>query len=423
MKLFFKKSPKFYFFILFIFCVNLPVNAGNQESSPYEKLDIFATVLSVIEQNYAGAPKDKALIEGAITGMLKTLDPHSSFLTPDDFKMLREDTDGNFCGVGLEVVIKDNYLTVITPIDNSPAKKAGILAGDVILKIDGLSALSMDIEDAVHLMRGQEGTKVTVTLLRKGVDRPFDVILKRGVITLKSVDSKILADGIVYIKISTFTDDVSSQIKESLKSAGSGLKGVVIDLRGNPGGLMYEAVKSADLFISKGTILTTRGRDGKILEEFKAHSAGTFNNLAVVVLINGSSASASEILAGALKENGTAFIAGSRSFGKGSVQTIIPLKGGYGLKLTTALYYTPGGKSIQAKGIEPDIVLNEASSVDISGKTDKSREAEGYYESDLPGHFKTEGEEDKHPDIKEPQIRAAFFLVKALARKLFPDKK
>ncbi|MBN2802204.1 MAG: S41 family peptidase [Deltaproteobacteria bacterium] len=403
--------------------MNLPVNAGNQESSPYEKLDIFATVLSVIEQNYAGAPKDKALIEGAITGMLKTLDPHSSFLTPDDFKMLREDTDGNFCGVGLEVVIKDNYLTVITPIDNSPAKKAGILAGDVILKIDGLSALSMDIEDAVHLMRGQEGTKVTVTLLRKGVDRPFDVILKRGVITLKSVDSKILADGIVYIKISTFTDDVSSQIKESLKSAGSGLKGVVIDLRGNPGGLMYEAVKSADLFISKGTILTTRGRDGKILEEFKAHSAGTFNNLAVVVLINGSSASASEILAGALKENGTAFIAGSRSFGKGSVQTIIPLKGGYGLKLTTALYYTPGGKSIQAKGIEPDIVLNEASSVDISGKTDKSREAEGYYESDLPGHFKTEGEEDKHPDIKEPQIRAAFFLVKALARKLFPDKK
>ncbi len=394
-------------------------NAASQdESGPYGELDVFSSVISIIEHNYVKKIDDRKLIEGSITGMLKTLDPHSAFLTPDDFKMLREDTSGNFCGVGLEVSIKDGVLTVITPIDDSPAQRADIQNGDIIISIENNPTSRMDIEDAVSLMRGEEGTSVTITIVRKGRMKPFDVTLKRAPVNIKSVTSKIIRPGFAYVKITQFTDGVSHKIRLALRDAEDGngnLKGVVLDLRGNPGGLMYEAVKAADLFIKKGSILITKGRDSKILDIFSAHSTGTFSNLAIVVLINGSSASASEILAGALQDSGVAFIVGTKSFGKGSVQTIIPLRNGYGIKLTTALYYTPKGVSIQAKGIVPDVEIDPLS---VNNKNHK--ESAMLKESDLPGHFLAGKTHDDSTDeaILDIQLKTALYLVQALSRRM-----
>ncbi|MBN2342614.1 MAG: S41 family peptidase [Deltaproteobacteria bacterium] len=394
--------------------------AKGASKGPYRKLNIFSSVLSLIEQNHVEDIHEDELIIGAIEGMLRALDPHSSFLTQEEFTMLKEDTEGNFCGVGMEVGIKDNRLTVISPIPDSPAVKAGILPGDRIIKIDGLSTDSMDLMEAVQRMRGKEGTDVTITIEREGEEKPFEVVLTRAVIELQSVEAELLAPGIAHIKIKSFQDGTAAGVRDQIKHMrliGGGLDGIVLDLRRNPGGLMYEAVKVCDLFISEGTLLSTKGRGGVIIESFSAHRAGTFDEPAMVVLIDGASASASEIVAGALQDHGRAMLVGMNSFGKGSVQTIIPLQDGSGLKLTTARYYTPAGRSIQARGIEPDVVVESLNAPAPDELTQSISQMPA--EDDLPGHLKKETVAEKQSNetpVNDYQLRMGYQILQGLVR-------
>lgn len=404
-------------------CLSATAGAQSKETGPYRKLDIFARVLSLIEQNHVEKIDEDALIIGAIEGMLRALDPHSSFMSAKEFKILMEDTEGNFCGVGMEVGIKENILTVIAPIPNSPAIRAGILPADVVVKINQESTADMDLMEAVQKMRGKENTNVTITIVREGKDKPFDVTLKRAVIEMQSVESELIEPGFIHLKIKAFQDGTAADVRKHLthmKLVGGPMLGIVIDLRRNPGGLMYEAVKVSDLFVSHGTLLSTKGRDGTIIETFKAHRSGTFDKIELVVLIDGASASASEIVAGALQDNGRGLIVGTNSFGKGSVQTIIPLRGGAGLKLTTSRYYTPTGRSIQARGIEPDVVVEST----IPPKPDETTKsiAQMPTENDLPGHLREErglleaANDDKEPIIEDFQLRIAFQILRGMHR-------
>lgn len=407
--------------LIFLCVLFIPVAThARGAKGPYDKLDIFARVLSLIEQSHVATIDEESLIVGAIEGMLRVLDPHSSFLSAKEFKILQEDTEGNFCGVGMEVGIKDDRLTVIAPMPNSPAVNAGILPGDHILKIEGAPTATMDIMAAVQRMRGKEGTDVRITIAREGEKKPFDVVLTRAVIELQSVEAELLRPGIAHIKIKSFQDGTAADVRKQIKHMeliGGGLEGIVIDLRRNPGGLMYEAVKVSDLFVSEGTLLSTKGRGGVVIESFRAHHAGTYDDLELVVLIDGASASASEIVAGALQDNGRALIVGMNSFGKGSVQTIIPLRDGAGLKLTTARYYTPAGRSIQAKGIEPDIVVESLNAPTPDELTESISQMPT--EGDLPGHLKKEKSADPKSDspaLEDFQLRMGFQIVKGMIR-------
>ncbi len=355
--------------VLFVLVVVLGVLMGGglygikaaTDKEPYESLKVFTDVLHIIEKDYVKPVQTKELIYGAIKGMLNSLDPHSSFMTPKMYKEMQVETKGSFGGLGIEITMKNGVLTVIAPIADTPAYKAGIKAGDQILAIEGKPTKNMTLMDTVRRLRGKKGTKVTITIMRKGFTKPKNFTIVRDIIKIKSVRSKLYEKHYAYIRISQFQertdDDFVKAVKELEEKSGDKIEGMILDLRNNPGGLLNQAVKIADRFINKGLIVSIKGRDEGDNIAFQAKASTTIVKYPVVVLTNGGSASASEIVAGAIQDHHRGVIMGEQTFGKGSVQTIIPLSDGSGLRLTTALYYTPSGRSIQAEGITPDIEI------------------------------------------------------------------
>ncbi len=363
-------SIKIGLIILLVFILGITIGLGRfhkvsaLSNSVYEDLKVFTDVLGLLQREYVEETKPKDMIYGAIKGMLETLDPHSAFMPPNTYKEMQEETKGRFEGLGIEITIKEGLLTVVSPIESTPAFKAGILAGDQILKIEGESTKNMTLLDSVKRLRGPKGTKVTITIMREGFPKPRDFTLIRDVIPVRSVRHELLDKHYGYIRVSQFQEKTDSEFEKEMKAleeeSKGALKGIILDLRNNPGGLLDQAVKVSDRFIESGLIVSMEGRREEQKMKFQAHSQGTIPRLPLVVLINGGSASGSEIVAGAIQDHGRGILVGTQTFGKGSVQTIFSLKDGSGLRLTTARYYTPSGRSIQAKGIAPDIIVKPA---------------------------------------------------------------
>ncbi|MGF1454348.1 MAG: S41 family peptidase [Alphaproteobacteria bacterium] len=365
-------------------------------SETYRQLNLFGDVFERVRSDYVTEVEDQQLIEDAINGMLAGLDPHSSYLSPRNYEDMQVQTRGEFGGLGIEVTLEEGVVKVVAPMDGTPAFRAGIKAGDLITHLDGEPIMGMTLNEAIDLMRGAPGTDIVITVYRDGVRDPFDVTITRAVIELRAVRYRAEGDDVGYIRIITFNenteDTVLSAVRKLERQLGDGLAGFILDLRNNPGGLLDQAIDVADLFLNEGEIVSTRGRYPEDMQRYNARRGDETEGRPIIVLINGGSASASEIVAGALQDQRRAVILGTRSFGKGSVQTVIPLgaKGMNGaLRLTTAKYYTPSGRSIQAKGIEPDIELADASQRRPS-------------EADLPGHLPAESGEEK-PALKEPE--------------------
>jgi carboxyl-terminal processing protease len=353
--------------VFVIFLIGVFVGSGQSQkvsalsNSMYEDLKVFTDVIGYIQKDYVEETKSKDLIYGAIKGMLETLDPHSAFMPPNMYKEMQEETKGRFEGLGIEITIKDGLLTVVSPIEDTPAFKAGIQAGDQIIKIDGDSTKNFTLMDSVKRLRGPRGSKVTITIMREGFTKPKEFTLVREVIPVRSVRHELLDKHYGYIRISQFQEKTDSEFEKAMKaldeeSKGT-LKGLILDLRNNPGGLLDQAVKISDRFIDSGLIVSVEGRKEDQKIKFFAHPDGNLSRYPLVVLVNGGSASGAEIVAGAIQDHGRGILLGTHTFGKGSVQTIIPLKDGSGLRLTTARYYTPNGRSIQAKGIVPDFIV------------------------------------------------------------------
>ena len=366
-------------------------NAAGSET--YRQLAIFGDILVRVRAQYVTPPEEKSLVENAINGMLTSLDPHSSYLNPDAAKDMRVQTKGEFGGLGIEVTMENDLVKVITPIDDTPAARAGVLSGDYISAIDGAEVRGMTLNDAVEKMRGLINTPIKLTILREGADKPIDITIVRDVIKVKAVKFRVEND-VGYMKITSFTEKTFDDLEAAIKSIKSQvpddkLKGYVLDLRLNPGGLLDQAVSVSDTFLDKGEIVSTRGRDPKDITRFDSRPGDEIDGKPLVVLVNGGSASASEIVAGALQDHRRATIIGTQSFGKGSVQTIIPLGENGALRLTTALYYTPAGKSIQGKGITPDVKVDQPLPPELQGR-DVTRG-----ESDLKGHIKGAEESDQ----------------------------
>jgi carboxyl-terminal processing protease len=374
------------------------------KDSDYESIELFTDVMAIVKKSYVEEVDTKKLIYGAINGMLASLDPHSSFMPPDSYKEMKIDTKGAFGGVGIEISIKDGILTVISPIEDTPAFKAGIKAGDQIFKIDDKFTKDLNITDAVKRMRGQKGTKVILTIMREGFDKPQEFSLMRDIIQVKSVRSKLMEGGYAYIRIAQFqekTDEDLVRFLKSLKEENKGeLKGLIIDMRNDPGGLLEQAVRVAEHFVEEGKMIVyTEGREKDSKMQFVARKGSKEPGYPIVVLINGGSASASEIVAGALQDHKRAIVMGTQSFGKGSVQTIIPLSDESGLRLTTARYYTPKGRSIQAKGITPDIIVER---LELPKESAGKKDIMHLSEKDLENHF--EGEDKGAPqDAKKEE--------------------
>ncbi|MFK5998009.1 MAG: S41 family peptidase [Rhodobacterales bacterium] len=362
-----------------------------QTKSTYEQLDLFGSVFERIRSSYVEEVDQKKLIEAAIKGMLTSLDPHSNFMAADDFNSMQVQTRGEFGGLGIEVTQENGFVKVITPIDDTPAQKAGIKSGDFITKVDGKPVVDMSLNDAVKLMRGPVGSEITLTIVREGTTDPFDVKIVRDKIKVKAAKVRLEGSTVV-MRLSGFTEQTYENMKDGIakqvKEAGGidKVDGFVLDLRNNPGGLLTQAVLVSDAFLEKGEIVSTRGRNPQDSDRRNAKPGDLTNGKPLVVLINGGSASASEIVAGALQDHHRAVVIGTRSFGKGSVQTIMPLQGGAGIKLTTARYYTPSGRSIQALGISPDILVQQH----ISKKPgeDIAKNPNQLFESDLRGALK-----------------------------------
>jgi len=373
----------------------VPGSTANAASSEtYRQLAIFGDIFERVRAQYVTPPDEKSLVESAINGMLTSLDPHSSYMNAEAAKDMRVQTKGEFGGLGIEVTMENDLVKVITPIDDTPAAKAGVLAGDYISKIDGEEVRGMTLNDAVDKMRGLVNTPIKLTILRQGADKPIELSIKRDIIKVKAVKFRVEKDDIGYMKITSFTektfDDLQNAIEQIRKQVPDDkLKGYVLDLRLNPGGLLDQAVSVSDSFLDKGEIVSTRGRDPKDVTRFDARPGDMVDGKPLIVLINGGSASASEIVAGALQDHRRATVLGTQSFGKGSVQTIIPLAENGALRLTTALYYTPSGKSIQGKGITPDVKVEQPLPDELKGR-DVSRG-----ESDLKGHIKGVEESDQ----------------------------
>ncbi len=329
------------------------------QAETYEKLKILSEVLYLIQTNYVDEIDTQDIVYGAIHGMLRTLDPHSSFMPPDMYQEMQVETRGNFGGLGIQIAIKDDQLTVIAPIDDTPAFRAGIEAGDKILKIEEQATNDMTLMEAVKLLRGPKGTQVTITIMREGFDKPREFVLVRDIIEIKSVSYRMLVQNIGYLRLRQFQEDSSSEMEDALRDLEeNGMEALILDLRSNPGGLLNSAVEVADKFLEKGKLIVyTEGRKKNQDMRFIAHQEFTHPNYPMAVLVNHGSASASEIVAGALQANSRAVIIGTQTYGKGSVQSVIPLSDNSGLRLTTALYYTPDGQSIHEKGIAPDIVI------------------------------------------------------------------
>ena len=362
------------------------LSASNEET--YKGLKLFSDVLEIVERLYVDEVNPQEMIENAIQGMVQGLDPHSSLLPPEALKDLQVDTQGEFTGIGISISMRDGFVTVVAPIEGTPAYRAGVKAGDRIIKADG--ELTRDLREAVKKMRGPKGTTVVITIIREGEKEPLEFSLVRDVIPIESIKHKLIKPGYGYVWVTNFQDNTTRDLKAALNELENGkepLKGLVLDLRDNPGGLLNQAIDVSDLFLEEGTILTIKGRGEKKEKEYTAHTDNPQRNYPIVVLINGGSASASEIVAGALQDHKRALILGTTSFGKGSVQTVESLRDGYGLKLTIARYYTPSGRSIQAKGIEPDIELKYKMIDDTAVAEGEDRRIK---EKDLLNHLNAE---------------------------------
>jgi carboxyl-terminal processing protease len=367
-------------------------------SDPYVGLESFTSVLAIVQRNYVEEVATQKLVDGAINGMLSALDPHSSYLTAESYKELQVDTEGSFGGLGIEITLRDGLLTVVAPIEDTPAYRAGVKAGDQIIKIESELTKDMSLVDAVKKMRGPKGSKIAISVRREGTPRLLDFTLMREVIKVQSVKAKSLEKGYGYVRLTQFQDRSGADLEGALQKLtqdNGALAGLVLDLRNDPGGLLSQAVRVSDLFLDSGLVVYTEGRLDNQKQKYFAHPGGQVE-LPLVVLVNGGSASASEIVAGALQDHGRAVIVGTKTFGKGSVQTILPMENGAALRLTTAMYFTPGGRSIQVTGITPDITVENLTAEQIT-----AREQREIREENLRGHFNRPGAET--PGQKAPE--------------------
>ena len=389
-------NKKFFLFILFVYAL-IPlkiINADTNRQETYKQLNLFGDVFQRVQEQYVEEVTDKKLIESAISGMLQSLDPHSSYLSADSYKDMQVKTKGKFGGLGIEITMEDGVVKVVSPIDDTPAAKAGMKSGDLIIGVDGESIRGLTINESVSKLRGPVGSKVIITVVRDKKD-PYEIEIKRDIINIKSVKHNIIKN-IGYVRLTTFSDTTTSGLEKAIteikKNIGNKFQGLILDLRNNPGGLLNQSISVADAFLNQGEIVSTQGRNDDDTSRVFAKKGDLINGQPLVVLINSGSASASEIVAGALKDHSRAIIIGTRSFGKGSVQSIIPLAGNGAMRLTTARYFTPSGISIQAKGIEPDIIV-EAGATDLKKPKDNNRR-----EENLRGAL------DKNKKSKETEI-------------------
>ncbi|MDC0093426.1 S41 family peptidase [Alphaproteobacteria bacterium] len=417
-------------FILFVYAL-IPlkiVNADTNRQETYKQLNLFGDVFQRVQEQYVEEVTDKKLIESAISGMLQSLDPHSSYLSAESYKDMQVKTKGKFGGLGIEITMEDGVVKVVSPIDDTPAAKAGMQSGDLIIGVDGESIRGLTINEAVSKLRGPVGSKVKITVVRDKKD-PYEIEIKRDVINIKSVKHNIIKN-IGYVRLTTFSDTTTSGLEKAIneikKDVGNNFQGLILDLRNNPGGLLNQSISVADTFLHQGEIVSTQGRKDDDTSRVFAKKGDLINGKPLIVLINSGSASASEIVAGALKDHSRAIIIGTRSFGKGSVQSIIPLAGNGAMRLTTARYYTPSGVSIQAKGIEPDIII-EAGITDL-----KKKKVENRREENLRGALDKKNKSKKNEAdeevpltpleklIQDNQISRAVDLIRGIS--LFNNK-
>ena len=387
-----------------------------KSSSVYEQLDLFGDIFERIRGQYVEEVDSKKLMEAAINGMLTSLDPHSSYMAADDFSDMQVQTRGQFGGLGIEVTQEQGFVKVVSPMDDTPADKAGILAGDFITHVNGESVLGLTLDQAVDMMRGEVGSEIVITVAREGTEEPFDVSIIRDTIKLTAAKGRVVGDTIV-IRLTTFNDQtfpgLQTEFKKAVEEIGGldKVNGLVLDLRNNPGGLLTQAIEVSDAFLDKGEVVSTRGRSSQDSERFNATPGDLLDGKPMVVLINGGSASASEIVSGALQDHRRAIVVGTKSFGKGSVQSVVPLRGDGAMRLTTARYYTPSGRSIQALGISPDIVVNQPmKKPDETGTETAAVEAEAKArtEADLRGVLSNDSmTEDEKRQYQEEQEKAA----------------
>lgn len=431
-----RRAPTLIIAAFFGFSAAIAINAvadrpgaDSNAGVPLDALRTYSDVLERVKHDYVDDLTDDELIENSIRGMLSELDPHSAYLDADEFKSLRESTSGEFGGLGIQVGMRDNVLTVIAPIDDTPAERAGVEAGDKILRIDGEITQGIDLESAVKKMRGEPGTDITITVVRDGEARPIDIEITRAIIKTESVRHEMLEPGLGYVRVSQFQARTAEQLSEAIdeliaKNGDEKLKGLVMDLRNNPGGVLQSAVDMVDLFQDGGQIVYTEGRVRDAQMSYEANRGDRLDGMPIVVLVNGGSASGSEIVAGALQDHSRALVVGEPTFGKGSVQSIMPLSSGGALRLTTARYYTPDGRSIQAEGIKPDIIVHQLNVSNIE-------EVFSIREADLGGHLMSDGatqelfdqireddeaaEEDEQPlVVRDFQLYQALNLLKGM---------
>ncbi|MEL6102662.1 MAG: S41 family peptidase [Pseudomonadota bacterium] len=384
----------------------------NKSSSVYEQLDLFGDIFERIRAQYVEEVEPSELIESAIDGMLTSLDPHSSYLSPDDAAAMRVQTRGEFGGLGIEVTQEEGFVKVVSPIDGTPASEAGIEAGDFITHVDGESMLGLTLDEAVEKMRGPVGSEIIITVVREGEQEPFDVTITRDTIELQAVRARVQGSTVV-LRVTTFNDKTMPNLREKLEAEVEALGGMenvngfVLDLRNNPGGLLTQAIRVSDAFLEEGEIVSTRGRNLADGDRFNATPGDLASGKPIVVLINGGSASASEIVAGALQDHRRAIVVGTKSFGKGSVQTVMPLRGDGAMRLTTARYYTPSGRSIQALGVSPDIVVEQPRRPVPTEDEDEAAAARTRSEADLRGRLNNDSlSEDEIRQIEEDRTKA-----------------
>ena len=421
---FFSKRP----LLLFLFLTGLILLGPYGDSrvsaidrKTYQNLKTFTEILDRVEKEYVEPVDSDKLMQGAINGLMKSLDPHSSFMTAEMYKELEVETRGSFGGVGIEITLLKDVLTVVSPIEDTPAYNAGVKAGDQIIRIDGKSTKDITIMEAVSKLRGPKDTTVTITIMREGMAKPKDISITRSIIKIRSIKSKIFDDHVGYIRISSFQERTGDDLKKALReieAKGRPLKGIVVDMRNNPGGLLNQAMEVSDAFLKRGVIVSTRGRSKSMESKSTAKDDGDEPTCPLVVLVNEGTASAAEIVSGALQDNGRALVLGTQTFGKGSVQTVIPLEDGAAMKLTTAKYYTPKGQSIQAEGITPDIIVR------LVKPPEEKESAENHLlrEKDLQGHIKSPNENDANPEeakkepddlTKDNQLKNAIDIIRS----------